>query len=145
MGKGKKSSGKKDPYASLGPNFQEIVRGLKESEIRERIAKVALDEESLRKAKTEDQDLASLKDKVSVAEEPYRRTFKDYRLQIKLMKLVQEESGKQAGQAKIKPLAEPVEKEAKAFVDQVKKNLKPGESIAFVAPGGNAALVSIKA
>lgn len=140
--KGKKGSGKKDPYASLGPTFQETIRGLKEAEIRERISRVALDEEALRKAQTEDQDLQNIKDKLSVAQEPYRRTFKDYRLQIKFMKQVLEEGGKAAGEAKIKPLAEVV---VEKFVAGVQKGLKPGESVAFVSPGGNAAIVAGKA
>jgi hypothetical protein len=61
----------KDKFAAATPD-----------DINGEIAKVAKDQEALDKAKDEDQDLASLKEQVSTANEPYRDGKKANRAKI---------------------------------------------------------------
>lgn len=137
MPRGKKQ--KKDPFADLPSDFCDAVAGSDEAEIKSRLAKVTLDDEALRAAQKDDEDLQGLKATLKIAMEPYREAYKTTRLKIKYMRQVLGDKGKPNGDSSLQSRADRAVEE---FTESVKEHLKPGESLAFVSPDGKSALIS---
>lgn len=97
MGFGIKNSGRgrpaKDPFEALDDEFKDAVAGMDEAQIRDRIAKVALDELANLSAKDDDQDLATKQEEAKVAGEGYKEATKMNRLRIRFAKRVLQDKG----------------------------------------------------
>ena len=106
MGRPKKE---KNPFADLPVEFVDEMSMASESSIRERIAKVSLDDVALREAQAEDQDLAEKKEQAKLASEPYRLGFKANRLKIEFMKQVLQDKGKAVGSSGLDSDSEPID------------------------------------
>lgn len=84
----------KDPFDALPEDFKDAMASASPELIKDTIAKVAMADADLRKAQEEDEDLASKKEQVKFASEPYREGFKMNRLKINYLKQVLEDKGK---------------------------------------------------
>lgn len=102
MARGKKgTSTKKDPYRDVEKEFKAAVDGGTPEQIRERIAKVALDQAALMAAKDLDQDLKDKKAAASYANETYRDGTKFNKLRIAYCRMVLGRQGKEDGDSGI--------------------------------------------
>lgn len=79
MARGRK---KKNPFDDLDDQFKDSMNAMTESEIRDRIAQIALNQEELMSARKEDQHLAELKEQVKEASAIYRDGTKMNKLRI---------------------------------------------------------------
>lgn len=75
--------GKQDPFKDIDSDWRDRIAAMSAEEINGEIAKVAKDQEALDAAKDADDDLASLKEQVKVAMEPYNDGRKANRLKIR--------------------------------------------------------------
>lgn len=87
------NNSKKDPFEDLDTDFKEAVAGMANDEIRERIAKVALDQMELMEAKKQDQDLTDKKEAYSEANAIYRDGTKMNKLRMEFCKRVLGDKG----------------------------------------------------
>jgi hypothetical protein len=85
---------KKNPFDDLSNEFKDAVAGSTPEQIKQRIAQVAMDDQSLREARDEDQQLAEAKEAAKQAGEVYRDGAKMNRLKIRWCKEVLESKGK---------------------------------------------------
>jgi hypothetical protein len=85
---------KKDPFADLDAEFKEAIPTLTAEEIRDRIAQVALNQESLMAAKKDDEDLAECREQLREASAVYRDGTKMNKLRIAYCKQVLDDMGK---------------------------------------------------
>lgn len=92
MNKPKKE--KKDEFADLPVEFKDSLASQDEVEIRKKIAQVALDDEALRMAKDDDQDLHEKKTAAKDAGAQYAEGAKENRLKIKYMRRLLGDKGK---------------------------------------------------
>lgn len=88
---------KKDKFADLDSDFKDAVAGMNEAEIRDRIAKISLDQAALLEAKANDIDLKTKREEANVAGAIYREGSKMNRLRIEYVRRVLDDKGKEAG------------------------------------------------
>lgn len=88
----------KDPFAAIPEEFRDTASNMDETGIRRLIAQTTLNNEELREAQENDEDLQSQKESLKIAQEPYREGFKMNRLKIRFLKQVLEDKGKPTGE-----------------------------------------------
>lgn len=88
---------KKDIFEDLDQDFKDTVVGMSESEIRQKISSVALNQVALLEAKENDQDFQTKKEQAKVAGEVYRDGTKQNKLRIAFCKRVLGDKGKDTG------------------------------------------------
>lgn len=91
MGRGKS---KKDPFEGLDKEFRSAIEGSDETQIRSKIAEVAIAQAQLMDLKEEDMDLAEKQVLVKDAAEQYTDGTKQNKLKIKFAKQMLESRGK---------------------------------------------------
>jgi len=90
---GKRGRPKKDPFEALDTDFKDAIASSNVADIRNRIAKIAMDQVELMKAKSEDEDLRAKVEEVKIASEQYREGTKLNKLRIMYAKQVLEDKG----------------------------------------------------
>lgn len=93
----KRGRPKKDQFSELDDDFKNALQAMGPEEIRKKIAEVAMNDEALKKAKDDDQDLRTKGEEYKVAGAVYREGNKANRLRIKFAMLVLEGKGQPAG------------------------------------------------
>ncbi len=88
---------KKEKFAELPEEFKDAVAGMQEAQIRDRIAKVALDQAALMEAKDLDEDLAEKKEIANEAGAIYRDGTKMNKLKVEFCRQVLGDKGKPNG------------------------------------------------
>lgn len=88
---------KKDKFADLDQDFKDVANALKEPEIRDRIAKVSLDQAALLDAKEKDYDLKEKKEQAKEAGAVYREGTKANKLRIEYYRILLDGQGKDTG------------------------------------------------
>lgn len=89
----------KDEFEDLPGEFKEAIAGMDEAEIRDRIAKISLDNAALMEAKEQDDDLKIKKEIAKEAGAVYREGAKANKLKIKYARRVLGDKGKPNGDA----------------------------------------------
>ncbi len=89
---------KKDKFADVPEEFRDAVAGMQEPQIRDRIAKVSLDQAALIEAKGNDQDLAEKKEQAKEAGAIYREGTKLNKLKIEFCRQVLGDKSKPTGE-----------------------------------------------
>lgn len=89
---------KKDKFADVPEEFRDAVAGMQEAQIRDRIAKVSLDQAALIEAKGNDQDLAAAKEQAKEAGAIYREGTKLNKLKIEFCRQVLGDKSKPNGE-----------------------------------------------
>lgn len=84
---------KKSQFADLPEEFKDSVSSMNPIQVREEIAKVALAEEEMQRAKKADGDLAEKQEVLKYAMEPYRAGTKMNRLKIQFLRQVLSDRG----------------------------------------------------
>jgi hypothetical protein len=93
-----KISKKKNKFADVPEEFRDAVAGMNEAQIRDRIAKVALDQAALLEAKADDQDLAEKREQAKEAGAGYREGTKLNKLKIEFCRQVLGDKSKPTGE-----------------------------------------------
>jgi flagellar motility protein MotE (MotC chaperone) len=88
---------KKDPFDMLTGEEKDAVASMSPEEIRNRIAKAAMDQAALEEAQKNDGDLQEKKAAVKYAMEPYRDGKKRLKQLIKYARTVLDAQGKDSG------------------------------------------------
>lgn len=88
---------KKDKFADLDKDFKDAAEALSEAELRDRVAKTALDLAALLDAKDKDFDLKEKKEVAKEAGAVYREGIKASKLRTAYLRLMLEAKGKEAG------------------------------------------------
>jgi hypothetical protein len=96
--RGKKGT-KKDRFADLDSDFKDTIANMKEPEIRDRLAKLTLDQEALMELKKNDQDLAAKREQASEAGRVYREGTKRYKLAVAYARSILDAMGKPSGES----------------------------------------------
>jgi len=97
MPRGRKPGPPKDKFEDLDDDYKSAVAGMDEVAIRERIAKVSLDQASLMEAKELDADLKLKKEVSKEAGAIYREGTKMNKLRIEFARRVLGDKGKETG------------------------------------------------
>ncbi len=92
---------KKDKFLVLNEDFRDGVNGMTEAEIRDSIARIALDQAALMEAKDLDQDLADKKELAKEAGAVYREGTKANKLKVEFLRRKLGELGKPNGESGI--------------------------------------------
>jgi hypothetical protein len=92
---------KKNPFEGLPESWREEIDALgnNESALRDRIAKVALDNAALKGAEKEDQDLNAKKEEVKTARSMYTEGYKAHKLMIDYLRAQLRANGKPCGES----------------------------------------------
>lgn len=88
---------KKDPYDQLSEEERDGIAGMKDPDIRDRIAKAAMDHAALEDAMKGDGDLTEKKEALKYAREPYSVGKKRLRQLVRYSRSVLDGRGKEAG------------------------------------------------
>jgi hypothetical protein len=89
----------KDPFAALDQDFKDAIAGMDEGEIRDRIAKISLDDAALKEAKSNDEDLKQVQSIAREAGAVYREGAKMNSLRIKFARRVLGDKAKYNGES----------------------------------------------
>jgi len=101
--RGSKNKNQKNPYESIKSFCEDVdVLGNDEAALRDRIAKVSLDNAALREAEKADEDLAKMREQVKVAFEPYKDAYKAQGLMLSYLRSRLGEIGKPNGESGLK-------------------------------------------
>lgn len=147
MAKGKKKGGKgpKDPFALVGPELRDAIAQSTPEEIKSRMANLVLLGMAQAEMKAADDKLQAAKLEFDNLNDPYKQDALALKQTLAFCKQVLGDKGKDnTGTGAMRPAPDhqtAAERAASEFVDSVKKNLQPGESIAFVTPGGKSAVI----
>ncbi len=87
----------KDPFAQLDDDFKASANSMDEAEIRNTIAKVALNQAALQELKEQDTDLASKKEIAREAGTQYRDGTKENKAKILYLRQLLGDKGKDNG------------------------------------------------
>jgi len=90
---------KKDPFDILDEDEKSAIAGMNETQIRDRIAKVSLDQAALMELKEQDQDLKEKKEAAKEAGAIYREGTKRNKTLIAFARRVLGDKGKETGDA----------------------------------------------
>jgi hypothetical protein len=90
---------KKDPFEDLDEDFKDAVAGMDEKAIRDRLAKVTLDQAALMDAKEKDIDLKEKKEAAKEAGAVYREGTKMNKLRVKYARSILDAKGNDTGSA----------------------------------------------
>lgn len=85
---------KSDPFAALDQEWKDLINNMKEDEIRNRVAEIALERETLLKAKKEDMDLKEKAIAYAEAGRVYKEGVKGAQVRIQYAQMVLESRGK---------------------------------------------------
>lgn len=99
MPRGRKAGPPKDKFDELDEDFRNGIASMSEAEIRERIAKISLDQAALMEAKEQDEDLKAKKEVAREAGAIYREGTKANKLRIGFARRVLGDKGKDTGDA----------------------------------------------
>ena len=88
-----KTNAKKDPFDDLPDEFKDAVAAMNRTAIRERIAQVALDQQSLLEAKEKDTDFLKAREQAKEAGAVYREGTKMNKLKIAFAKRCLDDKG----------------------------------------------------
>ena len=88
---------KKDPFEDLDQDFKDTVASMSETEIRQKISSVALNQVALLEAKENDEDYQTKKELASEAGAIYRDGTKMNKIRIAFCKRVLGDKGKDCG------------------------------------------------
>lgn len=88
-----KEKAEKDPFIDVPEEFKDAVMGMNVEEIKQRIAKVALDQVELMKMKKEDEDLIKQRELYKEAGLVYREGTKLNRVKIEYCKMMIDSKG----------------------------------------------------
>lgn len=97
MPRGRKPGPPKDKFEDLDEDFKNAVAGMDEAEIKNRIAKISLDQVTLMEAKALDADLKLKQEQSREAGAIYREGTKMNRLRIEFARRVLGDKGKDTG------------------------------------------------
>lgn len=93
------SRGPKDPFAKLDSDFKDGIASMGEAEIRDRIAKITLDNAAIQEKKKDDSDLKAKLSEARDAGAVYRDAAKMNKLRIEYCRRVLGDKGKPNGDA----------------------------------------------
>jgi hypothetical protein len=82
-----------DPFSDLDSDWRDAVTNSSREEIERRVAKVALDDNELRKLKKEDEHLKECAEQYKDAGATYREGFKQNKLKIEFLKRALDDKG----------------------------------------------------
>ena len=91
MARGRK---KKEQFADLDSDYQVLIQNMKDGEVRNKIAEVAMNQVELMKMKKEDQHLKEVQNTAKEAGAQYRDGSKMNRLRIEYARFILEGRGK---------------------------------------------------
>lgn len=98
---GKFGRTKKNPFNLLSDDEKDAIAGLKDPEIRNRIALAAMNQQALEEAQKSDGDLLERKEALRVAQEPYREGRKRLKQLVRYSRGVLDSRGQEAGTSPI--------------------------------------------
>lgn len=105
MPRGKYTRTKKDPYSAVSSEERDAIASMKDEEIRDRIAKAALDAQALEDAQKLDGDLQEKKGAVKYAMDPYNDGKKRLKQLVRYSRSILDARGKESGTSPIENAA----------------------------------------